>query len=256
MKPKVEVDPAIRSAIEQIVDAIQRIHGRLGKLLISQYLSGSQNAKVQKLNLHRLSGFGLLKGFKQADVVQVLEALLAAGVLRQKEVNRYRPTVEVASEWMDRGHRTKLVAMVQLPGPLTLRLKAIGGGASSPAKSKPALQGSPKSEPAEPRVAKPAESFWSSSEPEAEQRRVDKAPSPRPDWQWTLWLFSEGKTWDEVMECRQMLGEEVSASLISALKAGGKVFRSWVSAGESGSLSRGQQRIVRELQRRSAAGIR
>ena len=260
MKPKIEVDPAIRSAIEQIVDAIQRIHGRLGKLLISQYLSGSQNAKVQKLNLHRLSGFGLLKGFKQADVVQVLDALLAAGLLRQKEVNRNRPTVEVASEWMDLGHRTKLVAMVQLPGPLTLRLKAIGGGASpaeaNRSNSQPVAKQAAKSAQAEPRASKPAESLWSSSEPGAEQRRVDKAPAPRPDWQWTLWLFSEGKTWNEVMEIRQMSDEEVSASLISALKAGGKVIRSWFSACESGSLSRGQQRIVRELQRRSAAGIR
>ncbi len=33
--------------IAQVVDAIERIHGRLGKILIAQYLSGSQNAKIQ-----------------------------------------------------------------------------------------------------------------------------------------------------------------------------------------------------------------
>ena len=70
----------------RLIDAIERIHGRLGKILISQYLSGSQNAKIQKLRLHRLSGFGMLEGSKQADVMELLDLLLANGLLKQQEV--------------------------------------------------------------------------------------------------------------------------------------------------------------------------
>ena len=108
--------------LEQVVESVSRIHGRLGKILISQYLCGSQNAKVQKLNLHRLSGFGYLKGFRQADAAQVIDALLAAGLLRQKEVNRNRPTVEVAPEWMDQKLRPRLLSMVKLSGAVVPKL--------------------------------------------------------------------------------------------------------------------------------------
>ncbi len=101
--------------IAQVVDAIERIHGRLGKILISQYLSGSQNAKIQKLRLNRLSGFGMLEASKQADVIELIDLLLACGLLRQQEVNRNRPTVSVAPELADSKQRRELMAAVQMP---------------------------------------------------------------------------------------------------------------------------------------------
>ncbi len=102
----------------QIIDAIERIHGRLGKILIAQYLSGSQNAKIQKLRLHRLSGFGMLEGSTQADVMALLELLLAGGLLRQQEVNRNRPTVSVSPELTDLDQRRMLVSRIQMPDKL------------------------------------------------------------------------------------------------------------------------------------------
>ena len=107
--------PQQTAFLAQLVDAVERIHGRLGKILIAQYLSGSQNAKIQKLRLHRLSGFGMLEGSKQADVIELLDLLLANGLLKQQEVNRNRPTVAVAPELEDSKQRQRLLAAVQIP---------------------------------------------------------------------------------------------------------------------------------------------
>ncbi|HBE72109.1 MAG TPA: helicase, partial [Planctomycetaceae bacterium] len=122
-----EVAPT--AALAQVLDAIERIHGRLGKILIAQYLCGSQNAKVQKLNLHRLSGFGLLKHCKQAEAAQLLDAMLAAGVLRQQEVNRNRPTVSVAPQLTDATLRRETLANVNLTPLLVAKLRHLTPGA-------------------------------------------------------------------------------------------------------------------------------
>lgn len=109
----------------QILDAIARVHGRLGKILIAQYLCGSSNAKVQKLNLHRLSSFGLLQGFRQDDGVVLLDAMLAAGLLRQDEVNRHRPTVSVSPQLTDLKLRDQLLGSIELTPVITAKIVRI-----------------------------------------------------------------------------------------------------------------------------------
>lgn len=101
--------------LEDIIRAVERIHGRIGKILLAQYLCGSQNSKLQKLNLHRLSGFGILIGFRQTDGVELIEFLLTTGLLRQQEVNRNRPTVSVAPQLADPRLRSQLLSGVVLP---------------------------------------------------------------------------------------------------------------------------------------------
>jgi ATP-dependent DNA helicase RecQ len=119
------IQPPQQSAfLLQVIDSIERIHGRLGKILIAQYLSGSQNAKIQKLRLHRMSGFGMLEGSTQADVVALLDLLLAGGLLRQQEVNRNRPTVSVSPELADMDQRRALVARIQMPVKLQSKFAA------------------------------------------------------------------------------------------------------------------------------------
>lgn len=245
--------------LEQTVDAIHRLHGRLGKHLLSQYLCGSQNAKVQKLNLHRLSGFGLLKGFRQADAVGLLDALLAAGTLRQKEVNRHRPTVEVAAEWMDMGKRQELLDLVQLPPKLAKALAGLAPTSTPPQPDrvqKPPAADPPKQTPAdrsEPAAESPAPHL---PPPPRESLSPEPASRPlKPDWTWTLLLFTRGHSWDEVMQIRQMDDEELSTSLCDALRGGGSVQRKWLAADSEQPLSVGRRRVVRELQRRSAAGV-
>ncbi len=329
--------PVQASCLAAIMDAIGRIHGRLGKHLIAQYLCGSQNAKVQKLHLHRLSGFGMLKGFRQADAVVLVEHLLAAGALVQQEVNRNRPTISVSPQLTDEALRLEVLAGVQLPDKLAAKLlSAVGsrvrvsqqgsahssqgsahssqgsmqqnvGGPTSAAgspsvTSRPALQAS---EPPQTREspdevasakalqlesdfsasgevqrasqmvgsdAKPSNSAESelfgekqSSAPAAPMQ--DKKPEspagsaghtrelPKHDWQWSVRLFKDGFRWHEVEQVRRMDDLQVAASLTQALDAGVKIPREWIASDSDGELSTGQRRLLRHIQRRSAAGL-
>ena len=113
------------TVLEDIIRAVERIHGRIGKILLAQYLCGSQNSKLQKLNLHRLSGFGILVGFRQTDGVELIEFLLTTGLLRQQEVNRNRPTVSVAPQLADPSLRTQLISGVVLPAKLESKFAAM-----------------------------------------------------------------------------------------------------------------------------------
>jgi ATP-dependent DNA helicase RecQ len=89
-------DAQLNAFYHLILSNIERLHGRLGKLLTAQFLCGSENAKVKRLRLHRLPGFGILSDFKQTESTKILEALLSADVLQQTEVNKHRPTVSLS----------------------------------------------------------------------------------------------------------------------------------------------------------------
>ena len=124
--------------LEDIIRAAERIHGRIGKILLAQYLCGSQNSKLQKLNLHRLSGFGILVGFRQSDGIELIEFLLTTGLLRQQEVNRNRPTVSVAPQLADPKLRSQLLSAVVLPPKLESKLAAMLRKANRPRGDVPA----------------------------------------------------------------------------------------------------------------------
>ncbi len=82
--------------LRKVLGAVERMHGRLGKNLVAQYLAGSENAKVQRLRLHRLPEFAMLSQLRQTDVNQVLDSLITAGLLEKHEVNRHRPTLSIS----------------------------------------------------------------------------------------------------------------------------------------------------------------
>ena len=265
----------------QIIDAVERIHGRLGKILIAQYLSGSQNAKIQKLRLHRLSGFGMLEGSKQADVIELLELLLATGLLLQQEVNRNRPTVAVAPQLADSKQRLALVSAVQIPQPLLTKFLAkilkCGVPSAPPA---PTLPPSPKpsadASKAAPTQPGPDPSFtielnetFSPPNPHSlptekvesgAATTVEKHDSPAgivEDWTWSVKLLTSGFDWNHVMAIRRMTDIELAGSLVTALQQGERIDRGWLApVNSSGDRTVGQQRVHRELQRRSAAGVR
>ncbi len=265
----------------QMIDAVERIHGRLGKILIAQYLSGSQNAKIQKLRLHRLSGFGMLEGSKQADVIELLELLLATGLLLQQEVNRNRPTVAVAPQLADSKQRLALVSAVQIPQPLLAKFlaKILKCGVSSAAPA-PAVTPSPQP-PADASKAAPTqpgpepsftielnETFSPPTPPSLPTEKVESGAAPAvekhdspavivEDWTWSVKLFKSGFDWSDVMAIRRMTDIELAGSLITALQQGERIDRGWLApVNSSGDRTVGQQRVHRELQRRSAAGVR
>ena len=234
--------------LNQILDAVARVHGRLGKHLIAQYLCGSSNSKVQKLNLHRLSGFGLLKGFRQEDGVQLLDVMLAAGLLRQEEVNRNRPTVSVSPQLTDLQLRQQLLQTLELPNLLRQKISRIQSNKPSTATASVPTPKAAGESPGQSATAQPsATTHLSKEQPESS--------SSLPDWHWTIELFRRGFDWEAIQAIRRLTDQEVAASLCGALAAGETIERGWLISAADGLRSVGQQRVVRELQRRSSAGV-
>ncbi|MBX3423441.1 MAG: RecQ family ATP-dependent DNA helicase [Pirellulaceae bacterium] len=227
--------------LQRIVDEIGRLQGRMGRLLIVQYLCGSENSKVQKLNLHRLGGFGMLRGLRQEEGVKLVDCLLGCGVLQQQEVSRYRPTVCVAPEMADSARRRELLVQVQLPAALASKLARLFGKSNTPAAQAPNVP----SPPAQP-VVSPARPTVATD---------DNQLGNTPDWQWTVQLFRAGWTWSAVQAIRRMNDEQLAASLCDSIRAGQRLERGWVSVADSDVRTPGQQRVLREMQRRASAGV-
>ncbi|MEM6777763.1 MAG: ATP-dependent DNA helicase RecQ [Planctomycetota bacterium] len=117
---------ALLTGIRVILSGVTRTHGRLGKNLIAQMLSGSRNKKVTQLRLDRLSTYGMLAGLKQAEIVHAIDALLAAGLLDQREVTDRRPTVCMTDAGRDVMNAAKpLPAAFQLPSDLAERIASV-----------------------------------------------------------------------------------------------------------------------------------
>lgn len=128
------IDPeAIRRGIRIVLSGIKRMHGRFGKLMIAQMLGGSQNKKVQQWKLNRLSTYGMLSALKQPELNDLLDAVIAAGMASQVEVDDRRPTVQLTEFGEEVMHaRQPIPPSLNLTFPLAKRLAraaaAIEGG--------------------------------------------------------------------------------------------------------------------------------
>ena len=82
-------------ACQVALSAAARTHGRVGKTLLAQHLSGSTARKVSQMGLHKISTFGLLSRLKQTEVVQLIEILVSTSLLKQTETTKFRPVVSI-----------------------------------------------------------------------------------------------------------------------------------------------------------------
>lgn len=139
--------------LRKVLLAVQRTHGRLGKTLIAQFLTGSENQKVQRLRMDRLADFGLLKPLKQADAVAILDYLLTIGMLEQKEVNKHRPTVSVSETGLSVAQSAmEFPTGVPLPTGIQRKLEAL---AKSPPQSNSTTWGTGSTSTSRPDPMKP-----------------------------------------------------------------------------------------------------
>ena len=282
----IEVPETLRPLLVEVLAAIDRTHGRLGKILICQFLCGSSNSKVQKLRLHRLSGFGMLSNLRQSDATELVDAYLSAGLLQQDEVNLHRPTVRLSTDVQNgKVSRMTIIGRLRLCPLLIKRLteasrqsaatsQAVTGSEAVPARSAPVPERSPTAQassqtnpqtnvqPSIQAVARPASK---TGQPllETGQSEQQATSSSLDDWSWTWQLLVDGYAWNEVMSIRRKTDLEMAADLQQALRQNKTIQRAWLSA-PSGAASSdgldahptvGQQRLLRELQRRSAAGV-
>ncbi len=123
------VDSALlKRGVQVVLSGVTRMHGRFGKNMIAQMLCGSKNKKLQQWKLHRLSTYGLLSALRQMEVVAVMDALIEAGLLQQKEVDDRRPTVHVTDEGRQvMLSESPLPSSLQMSFPMAKRLAIASG---------------------------------------------------------------------------------------------------------------------------------
>ena len=92
--------PAVMSdrlleAVRMALSGVARARSRFGKHLVAQMLCGSNNARIKRFGLQKLTTHGLLSDLKQDQVVELLDALLLVGCLEQVGHESRRPTVQL-----------------------------------------------------------------------------------------------------------------------------------------------------------------
>jgi ATP-dependent DNA helicase RecQ len=88
-------DAQVLKAVRIVLSGVARAQERFGKGIIAQMLIGSKAAKVLRFRLDQLSTFGLLGHLKLPEVTELIDALLAAGLLDQADVERNRPVLRL-----------------------------------------------------------------------------------------------------------------------------------------------------------------
>jgi ATP-dependent DNA helicase RecQ len=108
-----------------VLSGVARTHGKVGKNLVAQMLTGSSSKNMQKMGMSRLSTFGLLTPLKQTAVTSIIETLIELGFLQQVETTKFRPTVHLTSrgQQLMQG-KLHFDLLPYLPADIRLALKA------------------------------------------------------------------------------------------------------------------------------------
>lgn len=70
---------------QKILSCVKRMRERFGASLIAQVLKGSKNKKVAQFGFDRLPTFGLLKEYKEKEIVDLIQLLIAEDYLQVTE---------------------------------------------------------------------------------------------------------------------------------------------------------------------------
>ncbi|HRX80459.1 MAG TPA: RecQ family ATP-dependent DNA helicase, partial [Pirellulaceae bacterium] len=224
-------------AVKISLSGAARTYGKIGKLLLAKMLGGSAAAQVKKLQLHRLSTFGLLRDLKQSEVVELLDALIQARLLSQQELQRHRPTIQITARGTSvmRGEQPviKLPISAKLMKKLDKRLRASTSALPRPQISE-TLEASEDVTPAVCSEAvqrispeSPAPDSPPAERASAQQVRVDAPPGPKPSHYWTWRLLSERFTLADCVAIRGLDEEAIVSHLSRSVDEGLAVQPSW-----------------------------
>jgi len=238
-----EIGAGTLEAVKISLSGAARTQGRIGKLLLAKMLGGSAASQVKKLQLHRLSTFGLLRDLTQPEIVELLDAMLRRGLLMQQE-SEYKPKKEVK-------HRTPIVSITSFGTSVMLGQQSLDGLRLSPelvaklnvkrraptaTTTKPSKPSKPLPEPSSsaPIVQVVPEASTPPDVPQlappqsvARNSRVDAPPGPKPSHYWTWRLLADGYTLNDCMEFRRLDEETVVSHLSRAVEEGLSVHPRW-----------------------------
>jgi ATP-dependent DNA helicase RecQ len=217
---------AVTELLQKVLSGVVRCRrkGPFGKHVVVGMLCGSRSAKLARWKLDQLSTFGLLRGWRRADVSDVIDRLLAEGLVQAVDAERFRPTLEITplGEDMLRGRVLPGTRLVSALTPY-LRLDA----SHAPARREPPS-------PPVPRCTEPQASQPTAAERlAADDPQSGPAPSPlRPDWYWTWKLLADGYAADDCQAVRRFDRAVMLDHLLSAAAAGHGIEPSWIWTAE------------------------
>ena len=154
-----------REVVLKVLSGVARARGKFGKVAVAQMLIGSKSERMAKTGLNRLSTFAILADFAQPEVVHLIDALTAAGLVESTDVDRFRPVVDIAEagrEYL----KSKGVPPLRLALPDGLAAKVRNGGLQR-------LTSKPSSKPTAETVADEPSGTGDSSEPESPELAGD-----------------------------------------------------------------------------------
>ncbi|HWB09596.1 MAG TPA: RecQ family ATP-dependent DNA helicase [Pirellulales bacterium] len=220
------VSDELLEVVRKVLSGVARTRGRFGKHIIAQMLCGSNNAKMKRFGLQRLSTYGLLGHFTQDEVVEILDALLSVRCLEQAGSDAMRPTVrltEPGKAVMTGG--TRLDQRLPLSPELARRFTPARArpGAATPSN---APEGKEPSRPS--RMPAAASSVTATGDTEAAAAR----PGGQPAHYWTWRLLTSGFTVDECMAVRGCDREVVLDHALRAADEGRPVEMTWFLSAE------------------------
>jgi ATP-dependent DNA helicase RecQ len=149
-------DAQVLKAVRIVLSGVARAQERFGKGIIAQMLIGSKAAKVLRFRLDQLSTFGLLGHLKLPEVTELIDALLAAGLLDQADVERNRPVLRLtdSGNQVMRG-QTSLPDSFALSVEVAARLSGSATtGSASPSHARTSEDGDREQPAADPRLEK------------------------------------------------------------------------------------------------------
>ena len=125
--PRAVDTPAAREVVVKALSGVARAKSRFGRTVVAQMLIGSGSERLTRWGLTKLSTFGILNAFKQAEVASLLDALTSAGLIDVEDAGVNRPVVKLS----EAGWSLLRDAEAELP-PLALddalRQKVLFGG--------------------------------------------------------------------------------------------------------------------------------
>lgn len=208
-------------AIQVVLSGAARTHGRIGKQLLAQMLTGSTSKKLKPLRLDRLPTFGRLSQLRQDTVSDLIHQLLAGGWLEQTEPTRYRPVIQIS----DRGREIMNSKFCQdavqfLSQELASMIAGSFTSADEFAEERPPVAHqtpTPKSDVA---------STFSTATPD--KRELPTMETDRPSSYWTWKLFEQGFGAREVCQIRRIDDRQMMKDLIEAAAQGLTTKRVWI----------------------------
>ncbi len=125
-------------AVRIALSGVARARRGCGKQLLAQMLCGSRSKKVERNRLDKLSTFGLLGHLTQAEVVKLVEALLAGRLLAEEEIEPFRPVLQLTPQGTEVMSGRAADVVLALSGSLWQKLSGEDSKTSPPVDSESA----------------------------------------------------------------------------------------------------------------------